>query len=988
MKPSRRRGATLGIVAACVLTLVIIGFAIYFLAKVIGGGKQVANATDAGAISAARQLTAVTTDISAITTWATGTSITPPPELSGLAVNTTAAEGTIGNADSTYALTKYNVFAYNRAAGAALLIAINANQENTPTASENAAITIQNLAVIGNALYNSLVSSSNVATNQDNPNTIAYAFQNVSDSNTTQMDGNQWTQGADGNYHNAALQGTNYGYVGSQAGSPAGKANVYLASATVDGNWNNSTFNASTGANTFNSLAGSGVNFSSGQLYANAYTPINISLPGASSTVYPIFFVNTNPNQFPHLIDLGRFNSSNTDPSAALAISVGGQSPMHLPFNAISGQTKATQATPSQGLADHSQALLTTAIASSVIGANTNVYPMQLSNGYIRITNVADAQYVNGGPVVNQPPTGAQSDNSIFNYELFDGTNGYGGVDSYLSSSSSTPVMSTAGYTQGYVFGTHSGTAEFSGYSSAIDNANVATQIAAWNAYATSGGNANCQSDTANYNNWVSGGSVGPQPVNQYTDSLGLDGTLDPTYGVYGNGGTPVPAATTSPGNTYQNNQWTPNDNAQVVSTTSLTGPGSATDAQAVDMFNSATSSSISCTTTMYQLGTESSYCDAAVAYFAYNYNRYPPNGGSVTGEGTPTGGITDLEYIKGEVIAAYEAMDGAGGYQPGWKAVIGIPPESAADSAASNVFYPSPTKPSGSKVYTRPRYNGDPDAVNYVNYAQATNPGDQLQFGNQANVKEENQAGVTSTYTSAAGPQSAARYIQWFNAVGYDHLLGTGSNTIIPNVCPGGGMDLTNTSSLWTQPSSVQYQLLKRCQQIDPTVTPATLYSNGAGTGLLETVPLDLGQSCFLYLDRSSGKLNVCSSTGTGNAIPSYASTWNWATQQADGNTAASQNLCYDNAWQPTLTGNSSLVVNSAGTSPGCSNCVPGSGDHNLHEQPFTGVSGGLTTFDGVQWNPSSGGNGGLLGELLIQNVSQANGTASPSAITFSGPN
>jgi hypothetical protein len=55
MKPSRRRkGATLGLVASCVLVIIVLGMGVFFLAKLFGGGREVANATDAGTLSIAK----------------------------------------------------------------------------------------------------------------------------------------------------------------------------------------------------------------------------------------------------------------------------------------------------------------------------------------------------------------------------------------------------------------------------------------------------------------------------------------------------------------------------------------------------------------------------------------------------------------------------------------------------------------------------------------------------------------------------------------------------------------------------------------------------------------------------------------------------------------------------------------------------------------------------------------------------------------------
>src|SRR5277367_79696 len=110
MKLRHKRGGTLGLVAAVALMLVFVGFCIYWVAQILGGGKQVANATDAGAITAAKELEAVTIDVTA----APGL-IGNPVELEGLGVNTkTGAPDTATN--------QYNIYAYNRAVGAAILM--------------------------------------------------------------------------------------------------------------------------------------------------------------------------------------------------------------------------------------------------------------------------------------------------------------------------------------------------------------------------------------------------------------------------------------------------------------------------------------------------------------------------------------------------------------------------------------------------------------------------------------------------------------------------------------------------------------------------------------------------------------------------------------------------------------------------------------------------------------------------------------------------
>lgn len=55
MEIRRRKGSTLGLVAACVIVVVVVGVGVFFLAKILGGGREVANVTDAGALNVAKQ---------------------------------------------------------------------------------------------------------------------------------------------------------------------------------------------------------------------------------------------------------------------------------------------------------------------------------------------------------------------------------------------------------------------------------------------------------------------------------------------------------------------------------------------------------------------------------------------------------------------------------------------------------------------------------------------------------------------------------------------------------------------------------------------------------------------------------------------------------------------------------------------------------------------------------------------------------------------
>src|SRR5271156_3520419 len=212
MKLRHKRGGTMGLVAAVALMLVFVGFCIYWVAQILGGGKQVANATDAGAITAAKELEAVTVDVTTVPGL-----IGIPVELEGLGVDTKS-----GAPSSTS--NQYNLYAYNRAVGAAILMCANAEAEGTPAAIANATTIVQNLQAIGSALTTAMNSSLASTTAPS----VLNAFQTTAYSNNVNMMG-------PGAGSLATVTGITPGWVGSTdaAGNQTGKANVYFNSATV-----------------------------------------------------------------------------------------------------------------------------------------------------------------------------------------------------------------------------------------------------------------------------------------------------------------------------------------------------------------------------------------------------------------------------------------------------------------------------------------------------------------------------------------------------------------------------------------------------------------------------------------------------------------------------------------------------------------------------------------------------------------------------------
>src|SRR6516162_829530 len=130
MSSRSKRGATLSLVAAVAVIIVLIGCAFFFLARIMGGDKQSVNATDAGALTAARSILAVSIP---------SNSAVIAPEFQGLGVNVPPDPNqpnlAPGAPDPVFG--KYNLFAYNRAAGACALMAMNASEDGNPVGIAN-----------------------------------------------------------------------------------------------------------------------------------------------------------------------------------------------------------------------------------------------------------------------------------------------------------------------------------------------------------------------------------------------------------------------------------------------------------------------------------------------------------------------------------------------------------------------------------------------------------------------------------------------------------------------------------------------------------------------------------------------------------------------------------------------------------------------------------------------------------------------------------
>ena len=380
MKRRPRKGATLGLVSALVLTLVLLGSCFFFLARIIGGDSQSLNATDAGALAAARSILAVGVPQNSVA-----------PEFQGLGVNVHT-----GEPDPVSG--QMNIFAYNRAAGTCALIAMNSLEDGTQAGIDNANRVTARLQDFGDSLNVAILASGQMG------NDSAVSFENVANQNNVKMNGQQSSANLAGD-----LQFTS---VPTGAGGVGGKSNVYFNSGSLNANLSTLATRAEDSSGSIRSSAqpfdynspsyAQPPLFQQGRPLLKAYEPINLD-PRLS----PIYLCAVNPTARPHLIDAGRYNAG--------APRLG-----YAPVNAVRGRTQTLEGNRTN------PNTFVNAMACAVVGGLYNEYPVSISHGYVRIRNGPDARVANPTlPAVFGAVDGRQN---IFNNELWNGAGGGGGI--------------------------------------------------------------------------------------------------------------------------------------------------------------------------------------------------------------------------------------------------------------------------------------------------------------------------------------------------------------------------------------------------------------------------------------------------------------------------------------------------------------------------------------------------------------------------------
>lgn len=366
MKSNRRRGATLGLVAVCVLVIIVLGVGFFILSQILGGGREVANATDAGVLNVARRALSPTLIQVPLTGGDTDDFLAIGIDTSG-----NPNVGT-GNLDGTHR--NISMLGLNRIIAQSVIVACNAQEINTTAASGHA----HNIAQAAKQVATSLKSMI------EGGSKLPPEFTNVAHSNNTKMfQGNKVTL--------TSLQTTFL--------RPGLSTNVYITPGLV------SAINVSLPSNLRanhhfpnalkHDLAGN-------DQYMAGY--INFSIPAGPNGPVDIAGVPIFPKQKPHLVDIGEFNAG----AAPAGVN-------YLPPNAFRANSQTLESN-SSGFGG--------AVACALVGALDQDFAASIPRGYIRIKNGPDAGAANSG-IINNPVVDGQND--VFNNELWP-PNG-GGVD-------------------------------------------------------------------------------------------------------------------------------------------------------------------------------------------------------------------------------------------------------------------------------------------------------------------------------------------------------------------------------------------------------------------------------------------------------------------------------------------------------------------------------------------------------------------------------
>ena len=269
MKLRRRTGAVLGLVASCVLVVIVIGIGLFCLTRMMGGGREVAHATDSGILNIAKQ---------ALDT----------PSIPAAGTDFVAC-GTPVNSQSI------SLYSYNKCVGQAMLVALNASASNQSVAGQHAKLVYDQLVnSIEKPLQSALLGGHSA--NFD----YKQIFSNLSNQNSVRMSGSNPVTAP--GYAAAYMKG------GTSNANAVGSSNLYFNLSGAS-----QALLSTIPVNSSATFVPPGVG-STTTAYVQGYKPMDITVPGVDKLTYmtvPVF-----PSQPPHLVSFGDFNNATSPPQA------------------------------------------------------------------------------------------------------------------------------------------------------------------------------------------------------------------------------------------------------------------------------------------------------------------------------------------------------------------------------------------------------------------------------------------------------------------------------------------------------------------------------------------------------------------------------------------------------------------------------------------------------------------------------------------------
>lgn len=330
---SRNNCGAIGLVATVALLVVVLGVALFSLSMIIGGHRELSNAVDSGVLNVAKQsLVKPTIDVKAVGT----------PEFSGLGENKSD---------------QISLLNYNRAVAQTMMVALNAQEENTDLAFNRAKLLNLQLEKLGTALAEAITTGSS----------LNNAFDQLLTLNNTRMLGGLSSR--ERQIRCAFMK-------------PEQSTNVWFAPESLP----------DVDINKYLNTAADAQKSASGQPYLRGYMPLkfrDVTIVGT-----PVF-----PATLPHLVSTAEFQSSQVLPDL-------GVPKTSIPANSFTGGANSEQVSTKNFVGS---------VACAIVGCARRDFVARIPMGYLKIVNKPGI----GGAEVEYGAIITDGDNDLFNKELF-----------------------------------------------------------------------------------------------------------------------------------------------------------------------------------------------------------------------------------------------------------------------------------------------------------------------------------------------------------------------------------------------------------------------------------------------------------------------------------------------------------------------------------------------------------------------------------------